>query len=153
MSEESAPQPQIKFTWIIGILAAFAIFALIGAYSSRMTWDTSNYYQQRALERKATLDKLRNAANQTLTTADWVDQNKKIVRIPIDEAMAKEIDTLKSKSAQVGAEIPGSTPAPVAAPAAPAGTNAAPVAAPAPPATNAAPVAPAPPAKPAKAKK
>jgi hypothetical protein len=138
MSEETAPLPQIKITWILGITVAFVIFAVIAAYSSRMTHDYTDFDQQRAQERAVTLKKLRDDSNATLTSADWVDQDKKIVRIPIDEAMAKELDTLKSQPAQVGREIPVVAPAP-------ASTNAAPLAA-APATTNAAPAVATPPA-------
>ena len=134
MSDETASQPRIKIAWLIGTLAAFALFALIAAYSSRMTWDYPDYDQQRAAQRYETLAKVRDEAKKTLTTADWVDQAKGVVRIPIEEAMVKEIDTLKAQPAAIGAEIPGSAPAP-------ASTNAAPATPAAPPSTNAAPAA------------
>jgi hypothetical protein len=55
MSQETATPPRIKITWLIGTLAAFAIFAIIGGYSSRMTWNYSDYDQQRADQRYQTL--------------------------------------------------------------------------------------------------
>jgi glucose dehydrogenase len=122
MSQETAFQPQIKVAWLIGILAAVALFAVIASYSSRMTRDYSDYDQQRAAARYATLQKLREDATATLTTAAWVDQGKGIVRIPIDEAMTKEIDVLKSNAAHMCAPIPSATPVATPAPA----TNAAP---------------------------
>jgi hypothetical protein len=128
MSHETAFQPQIKVSWLIGILAAIAIFAVIASYSRRMTSDYSDYDQQRALVRYATLRKLREDATLTLTTAAWVDQDKGIVRIPIDEAMTKEIDALKSNAAHMCELIPAAIPAATTTPA----TNAAPVAPPAP---------------------
>ena len=48
MSDETASQPRIKIAWLIGTLAAFALFAAIAGYSSRMTWDYPDYDQQRA---------------------------------------------------------------------------------------------------------
>jgi hypothetical protein len=128
MSDETAPQPRIKIAWLIGTLAAFALFAVIAAYSSRMTWDYPDYDQDRAAERYETLKKVRHDEQVLLSpvddkgnpTAEWVDQAKGVVRIPIEEAMVKEIDTLKAQPAAIGGEIPGSAPAP-----APASTNAA----------------------------
>ncbi len=122
MSDEIASPSPIKVTWLLGTLAAFALFALIAAYSSRMTWDTSDYDQDRATQRYDTLAKVRHDENILLEpvnpdnkqgppTAEWVDQTKGIIRIPIEEAMAKEVDTLKSKPAAMGQEIPGSAPA------------------------------------------
>ena len=139
MPDETAPQPQIKIAWLIGTLAAFALFAVIGAYSVRMTQDYTDYDQQRADERKVTLAKVQHDENALLSTAEWVDQAKGAIRIPIEEAMVKEIDTLKGKPAAMGAVIPPPTP-----PASPAPAK--PTPAPAAGATNAAPVAPAAPA-------
>ncbi|MCE0523074.1 MAG: hypothetical protein LV480_09205 [Methylacidiphilales bacterium] len=124
-------QPKIKAGWYFGVFAAFLIFALIAGYSARMTHEYSDFDDQRSAARYETLKKVREDAEKTLTTADWIDQSKGIIRIPIDEAMAHEIDTLKGQPAQAGAEINPPTPAPA-------------------PSTNAAPAKPAPPgAKPA----
>jgi hypothetical protein len=136
MSEQTIiPQPRIKITWLIGTMAAFAIFVVIGAYSSRMTWDTSDYDQDRAAQRYITLKKVQADENTLLypaldaqgkAHAQWIDQANGVVRIPIDEAMAEEIDTLKAQPPAAGCEI---TPAPTptaASAAAPASTNLAP---------------------------
>ena len=147
MAEDTASQPQIKITWLLGMVAAFAIFALIGGYSARMTETYTDYDQDRAAQRYATLAQVRADENKLLypldenkkPTAEWIDQDKGVIRIPIDEAMAQEVDTLKAQTVAAGCEIPGAVPAP--APAPPASTNAAPVA----------PVAPAKPGEPAKA--
>jgi len=141
MSDENAPQPQIKIAWLIGTLAAFAIFAAIAGYSARMTSIFSDYDQDRANQRYETLKKVRQAENALIYPAvdaegrphaEWVDQAKGVVRIPIEVAMAEEIDTLKNQPPGVGCEIVGAGPAPTPAPA--------PIPAPAPPAatTNAA---------------
>ena len=143
MSDETAPQPRIKIAWLIGTLAAFAIFAAIAGYSARMTNIFTDYNQNRANQRYETLKKVRQAENALLypavdaqgrSHAEWVDQTKGVVRIPIEQAMAEEVDTLKGKQPAAGAEIPGAAPAPApaAVPAPPAATtNAAPASAPA----------------------
>jgi len=145
MSDETASQPRIKIAWLIGTLAAFAIFAAIGGYSARMTNIYSDYDQDRATQRYETLKKERQAENALLYPvvdasgqphAEWVDQAKGVVRLPIEQAMAEEVDTLKGKQPAAGAEIPGAAPkaapAPAAAPAPPAAsTNAASATAPA----------------------
>jgi hypothetical protein len=145
MTEATASQPRIKITWLIGIFAAFAIFVVIGAYSARMTQTFSDYDQQRAQQRYATLAQVRHDEQVLISpvdaqgnpTAEWIDQDKGIIRIPIEQAMATEIDTLKAEAPQVGCVIPGTVP-PAPAPAPTAGapttgaTNAAPAAATAP---------------------
>ena len=126
MSDETASQPRIKIAWLIGTLAAFAIFAAIGGYSARMTNIYSDYDQDRANQRYETLKKVRQAENALLypatdaqgrSHAEWVDQAKGVVRIPIEQAMAEEVDTLQSKPTAAGTEIPGAVPAPAPAPA------------------------------------
>jgi predicted outer membrane lipoprotein len=142
MSDETLlSQPKIKFSWIIGILAAFALFALIGAYSKRMTDTYTDYDEERAQQRYATLAKLQqdeaklinpvviDADGKSHSTAEWVDQDKGLIRIPIEEAMAKEVIDLKAKPTKVGVEI--NPPAPPAPKPAAGATNAAPTAAPA----------------------
>lgn len=143
---DSSSLPPIKIRWIIGVLAGFLIFVVIAAYSSRMAKDTTDEDQQRSAERMTILEKQRAADNEALTTADWVDRTKSIVRIPVDEAVPQEIALLKTKPVQMGAEIPGSAPTkPATAPAPTGATNSAPAAAA--PGTNAAPSAPAKPKK------
>jgi hypothetical protein len=93
--------------WFFGIFAAFAVFAVVGVYSSRMAYNTTGYDDDQATERYAKLAKLQAADTKTLTTAGWVDQDKGVVRIPIDEAMTEEVDTLKAKPVQAGIAIPG----------------------------------------------
>ena len=114
MPDETAPQLRIKIARLIGTLAAFALFAVIAAYSARMTWVYPDYDQQRAAQRYDTLDKVRHDEQALLSpvdaqghpTAEWIDQAKGAVRIPIEEAMAREIDTLKARPAQAGGAIP-----------------------------------------------
>jgi len=120
MSDETAPQPRIKITWLIGTLAAFALFVVIGAYSSRMTWTYTDYDQDRAAQRYAILAKVRHDEQARISTTEWIDQAKGTIRIPIEEAMAKEIDTLKAQPAAIGSAIPVIAPLPASTNAAPA---------------------------------
>jgi hypothetical protein len=139
MSDETVLQPRIKITWLIGTLAAFAIFVVIGAYSARMTRDYPDYDQERAAQRYVMLAQVRHDEKALISSVAWVDQTKGIVRIPIEEAMAREIDTLKSQPVAMGAEIPAAVPP---APAKPAPAAIPPTAgAPSAGATNAAPSA------------
>ena len=107
------PNP-IRLSWFIWTPLGLALFVIIGFYSVRMTQNYNSYEDKRAAARYETLSKLRAAEQATLTTADWVDQGKKIVRIPIDEAMAEEIDVLKAKPLAMGALIPVINAAPAA---------------------------------------
>lgn len=122
MQDDILPHQRIKPGWIVGTLAVFAIFLVIGAYCARMARDYPDFDHDRAQERYANLKKTQDAENALLTGAAWVDQGKNIVRIPIDEAMAKEVDTLRAKAPHSGVDInPPAAPAPAnPAPATPA---------------------------------
>jgi hypothetical protein len=128
----STTQP---FRWYISVAVVLLIFAVIAYQSTRVAQDTTTYDQDQARLRLEKRDKLRASDQKTLTTADWVDQDKGIVHIPIDEAMTQEVTALKAKPVAMGAEIPGAVAPAPAAPAAPAASA---------PATNAAPTGTAP---------
>jgi hypothetical protein len=138
---------RLKYSSLLWVTLAFGIFALVAAYSARMTNDFPSYDDGRAQQRLVTKGKVDQAENALLyptdkdgrPTAVWVDQDKGLIQVPIDEAMKHEVADLQKVPVGVGALLPGVT-APVAPPPAPA--------------TNAAPAAPAPPtAAPAKSKK
>jgi hypothetical protein len=110
---DSAPNP-IKLRWFLWTPLGLALFVVIGFYSVQKSGNYNSYDDQRAAARYEVLKKLRADEQAILTTADWVDQGKKIVRIPIEEAMAEEIDTLKAKPAAMGCLIPAANAAPAA---------------------------------------
>lgn len=147
MSDPAAISSPIKLRWIPGLIAVFLVFVVIGVYSSRVANRTDTYDDDQAALRYDKLAKQQADDAQTLTTADWVDQGKGIVRLPVDEAIPQEIAALKAKPEQMGAAIPGATPTtlgsiPAAAP------NEASAGAPqASPSTNAVPAPAAPPAQ------
>jgi hypothetical protein len=120
---DTAPNP-IKLRWFFWTPLGLALFVIIGFYSVQMTRNYNSFEDKRAAARYATLQKLRADEQAILTTADWVDQGKKIVRIPIDEAMSEEIDILKAKPTVMGSLIPVINAAPTApATAAPAASS------------------------------
>jgi hypothetical protein len=137
--------------WYISVAVVLLIFVVIAFQSTRVAHDTTTYDDDQAKIRLGKLEKLQASDEKTLTTADWVDKDKGVVRIPINEAMTEEVALLKAKPVAMGAEIPGavaaapaSAPAPsAAAPATNAPTGTAPASTNAPTAsTNAAPTEP-----------
>jgi hypothetical protein len=130
------PYHRLKIGWLLGVLLAFGLFAVVAWYSARMTNDYPDYDQDRAAQRKVTLETVRKAEDKLLhpvddqgkPTAVWVDQDKGLIQIPIDEAMTHELTDLKNLPAASGCEIPGAAPASAPPPPAPAATNAAPAA-------------------------
>jgi hypothetical protein len=146
MSDTLAAPSPIKFRWLIGLAFVLLVFVVIASYSSRIAQETGSYDRGRAAERYDTLAKLRADDQKTLSTADWVDQAKGTIRIPIDEALPETVAALQAKPVQAGDAIPGAVAAkPNVIPAA--AQNEAPAGSPqASPSTNAAPAQPAPPA-------
>lgn len=124
---------RLKYSWLVGVFLAFGIFALVAFYSARMTYNYPDYEERRNQQRLTVREKVDHDENALLhpvddkgnPTATWVNQDKGLIQIPIDEAMAHEVQALKDIPVAQGAEIPGSAPAAVPAPA-PAATNAAP---------------------------
>ncbi len=115
MTDDSTYQPRLKIIWLVWTLAAFVLFVAIAGYSRRMARDyPDDFDQQRAEARYTTLAQVRHDENALLTGTAWIDQGKGTVRIPIEEAMTREIETLKAQPAAIGAEIPRAAPAPAA---------------------------------------
>jgi hypothetical protein len=112
-------QPTHPIRWYISVAVVLFIFVLVAFQSSRVAQDTTGYDEDQAKIRAEKLAKLQASDQKTLTTADWVDKDKGIVRIPIDEAMTEEVALLQAKPVAAGSEIPGAV-APAAPGAAPA---------------------------------
>ncbi len=71
--------------------------------------------QKRAKQRIETREKLEKAAHEQLTTVDWVDKTKGVVRLPVSDAMklvAGELSAKKPAPSQVKVEPPLPMPAP-----------------------------------------
>lgn len=72
--------------YVVAIIATFLIMAFLVRAMSSIT-RTAPVGGNRAAERTKNLHELRNLNAQALTTHDWVDKGKGLVRLPIDEAM------------------------------------------------------------------
>ena len=103
----AATSPPLQPRWYFSVAAALFVFVVVGIYSIRMANDTTGYDQEQAQERYAKLAALQEQDRKTLGTADWIDKDKGLVRIPIDEAMAQELPVLAAKPVTMGAAIPG----------------------------------------------
>lgn len=107
------------------VLLGFILFLVggIGALFLKQGVGTTDTYEaQRAAKRIKTRLEIEAQAKELLTASAWVDQAKGVVRIPLEDAMALEIQALKQKTPHpayaVGASVP--IPASATAPAAPA---------------------------------
>lgn len=71
---------------LLAIVGALLI-VLVLIWAMRQFMQPPPLNQNRAAERAKALAELRAQEHQDLSTAGWIDQNKGLVRLPIDEAM------------------------------------------------------------------
>jgi hypothetical protein len=99
-------------TWI-GVVLLFAFFGLLVLVVIGASPRGDSYEEKRANVRAEKLKAVREETNKALTTYAWVDKNKGVVRIPINEAMKLTVAELAEKS-----PAPANPIAPEASPAA-----------------------------------
>jgi hypothetical protein len=103
---------------IIVLIGFFAMFYLVrGMYHEHLPPAIN---AERAAARKKTRIELNAKATEMLNTAGWVDQNKKLVRLPVSRAMEMIIELYKSPEAGHSNLVARSKKASIPAPAAPA---------------------------------
>lgn len=106
-------------TWI-GVVLLFAFFGLLVLVVIGASPRGGSYEEKRAKVRAEKLQTARDETTKALTTYAWVDKNKGVVRIPINEAMKLTVAELAQKApapANPIATPEASPPAPGAAPA------------------------------------
>jgi hypothetical protein len=159
-----------RSTWLTFAAGIFLIllFGFLNLYLRDVAGSADTYESVRAQKRLETRLQIDRDAQTLLNSADWIDKNKGIVRIPIANAIEQEIAALNNKKPHPAYAIvvapavpttpaaaaapaagqtptPGASPAPAAAVTPAAGKTPAPGASPAPvPAATANPPAPAP---------
>jgi hypothetical protein len=82
---------------LIGGLVGFLLFGVIVLWMLKLAGPVEDYDQKRAKERTENLRKLHEEEAKILSSYDWADKPKNIVKIPIQQAMDLEIETLKAK--------------------------------------------------------
>jgi hypothetical protein len=107
----------------LGVVLLFIVFGLFVAVVIGASPRGTKYERKRAQNRREKLRASADEAERALTSYGWVDKNKKIVRIPIQEAMRITVaESSQHKPAVAGpiepeAQVGGTqTTAPVAAP-------------------------------------
>ena len=129
-------QPQSTFSTWIGVVLLFAFFGLLAMVVLRAAPRGTAFEEKRAKVRAEKLEAAQKQSLAALTTYAWVDKNKGVVRIPIDDAMKLIVAELADKKPAAANPIatpepvpaPGSSPAPSPA----AGATAAPAGSPSP---------------------
>jgi hypothetical protein len=83
-------------TWL-GVVLLFALFGVIVLAVVGPAPRGDDYEQKRAKAREEKLRTLREADAKQLTTYEWIDKNKGVVRLPIERAMELTVAELSSK--------------------------------------------------------
>ena len=113
-------QPRSTFSTWLGIVLLFAIFGLIAFVLLKASPRGDTYEKKRAKVRAEKLEAAQKENLTALTTYGWVDKNKGIVRIPVDQATKLTVAELADKKPSVGGPIaaasPGAAPQTSAAP-------------------------------------
>jgi type II secretory pathway pseudopilin PulG len=104
-------QPRSTFSAWLGIVLLFAVFGLIAFVMMKASARGDTYEQKRAKVRVEKLEAAQKENLTALTTYGWVDKNKGIVRIPVDQATKLIVAELADKKPAVGGPIVAASPA------------------------------------------
>jgi hypothetical protein len=146
-SPRSIAYSRAPFSTWLGIVCLFVLFGLIVLAVIGPSPRTSDYEETRAKKRIEKLKALHEESQKELTTYAWVDKNKGVARIPIDNAMELTVAELAQKKPAPAGPIatPATQPAAISSSPAEAAAKASPPSGAAqPPKTPQAPATPAP---------
>jgi type II secretory pathway pseudopilin PulG len=103
-------QPRSTFSTWLGIVLLFAVFGMIAFVMMKASARGDTYEKKRAKVRAEKLDAAQKENLTALTTYGWVDKNKGVVRIPVDQAMKLTLVELADKKPSVGGPIVAASP-------------------------------------------
>ena len=132
----TATSSTFKWHWYASVAVVIFLFVIVGLYSMSMARNTTGYDEEQGRIRAEKLAKMQALDEKTLNTADWIDKDKGVVRIPVNEAMTQEVAMLTGKAPAMGVAIPGTAPAAPAPAATTAGSTPAAASVPAPSASG-----------------
>ena len=119
-------QPRGMFSTWLGVVLLFAFFGLLALVILKAAPRGTDYEKKRAEARAKKLEDAQKENLTALTTYGWVDKNKGVARIPINEAMQIMLVELPDKKPKAAGPIaaastsaspaasPASSPAPAA---------------------------------------
>ena len=121
-------QPRGMFSTWLGVVLLFAFFGLLALVVLKAAPRGSDYEKKRAEARAKKLEEAQKENLAALTTYGWVDKNKGVARIPINEAMQIMLVELPEKKPKAAGPIAAASPS--AAPQTSPGPSASPSASP-----------------------
>jgi hypothetical protein len=114
MADSEARKPNGFLVFLGTAVALTAVIVIVGGLVSRRP-KIETVDAKRAQQRIETREKLEKAAHEQLTTADWVDKAKGVVRLPVEDAIkvvATELAAKKPAPSQVKVDAPLPMPPP-----------------------------------------
>ena len=119
-------QPRGMFSTWLGVVLLFSLFGLLAMVVIKASPRGSDYEKKRAEARAKKLEDAQKENLTALTTYGWVDKNKGVARIPINQAMQIMLVELPDKKPTAAGPIAAASPS--AAPETSAGASASPTA-------------------------
>lgn len=119
-------QPRGMFSTWLGVVLLFSFFGLLAMVVIKASPRGSDYEKKRAEARAKKLEDAQKENLAALTTYSWVDKNKGVARIPINQAMQIMLVELPDKKPAAAGPIVVASPS--AAPQTSPGTSASPAA-------------------------
>jgi hypothetical protein len=113
-------QPRGMFSTWLGVVLLFSLFGLLAMVVIKASPRGSDYEKKRAEARAKKLEDAQKENLTALTTYGWVDKNKGVARIPINQAMQIMLVELPDKKPTAAGPIAAASPsaAPQTSPAA-----------------------------------
>jgi hypothetical protein len=96
MADSEARQPN-AFLVFLGVAAAITVVIIIVSGLVGRQPKVESVDAKRAAQRLEAREKLDKAAHEQLTTTDWVDKEKGLVRLPVEDAMKVVVVDLAAK--------------------------------------------------------
>ncbi|PYI91423.1 MAG: hypothetical protein DME97_14150 [Verrucomicrobia bacterium] len=120
-------QPRSMFSTWVGVVLLFAFFGMLAFVAVKTSPRGNTYEKKRAKVRAEKLEAAQKENLTALTSYGWVDKNKGIARIPINDAMKLTLAALAEKKPTAAGPIVAASPsaAPQASPASSAAASAA----------------------------
>ncbi len=100
----------------VGALVMIGVFLVIALLLRGIAPSGATDEVEKAEVRRTNLATLNESDQAEMTAYGWVDREKGIVRVPIEDAMAKEIETLNRQKPRAAYAIATPPPAPAADP-------------------------------------
>src|SRR3954464_11356572 len=103
-------QPRGMFSTWLGVVLLFSFFGLLAMVVIKASPRGTDYEKKSAEARAKKLDEAQKENLTALTTYGWVDKNKGVARIPINEAMQIMLVELPDKKPTAAGPIAAASP-------------------------------------------